>query len=147
MLELREINLMSSIKRYIELSYEGDEDLLNLYHIDKYSLDEAVNEELRRIEIMKENVILKFHGITDGENRIGYLCTFQNNLFSFCINKKYRTSAVLGDFWDKVKEVLGDSFISMLYPNNTRAIKFLKSCGMVEVEGVEDNCVTLLNVK
>ena len=34
----------------------------------------------------------------------------------------------------------------MLYPNNKRAINFLKKQGMIEVDGVEDNCVTLLNL-
>jgi hypothetical protein len=33
----------------------------------------------------------------------------------------------------------------MLYPNNLRAINWLQKCGMVIVEGVEENCVVLLN--
>jgi hypothetical protein len=82
----------------------------------------------------------------DGEE-IGYVCKIPNNLYSFGININYRTKDNLIEFWERVKELMGDSFICMLFPQNTRAVEFLKKQGMQEVIGVENNCTVLLNIK
>ena len=132
----------------IKIAYEGDDELLEKYHVDKYDLMGAVASTLRMIYKMVEweNMEMDYYKVMQDETPIGYICTYPNNLYSFGINKKYRSKEILKEWWSRVKEVMGEKFITMLYPNNTRAINFLKKQGMVEIEDIEDNCVTLLNI-
>lgn len=143
MIELVKIEL-SELPPFVECAYEGDNDLLTKYHIANYTLCEAVDTTMVMIEITSLGLDMKYFAVIENEEPIGYLSTFPNNLYSFGINIEYRTREILSEFWKKITEILGNSFISMLYHNNTRAINWLKRCEMVEVDGVEDSCVTLL---
>jgi hypothetical protein len=142
MIELRPID--RELKRYVEIAYKGDEDLLSKYHVAEYTLDEAVEETLRMIYStsleVESNGDKMYNFYVSFDNKpIGYLSVFKNNLYSFGINIEYRTKEILSDFWNEIKEVLGNNFMSVLYPNNTRAIGYLQKCGMVSKE-----CVILL---
>lgn len=136
------------LSKVIKIAYEGDEDLLEKYHVDKFDLMGAVAKELSIIfnTVEWEDTEMDYYKIMYNDVEIGYMCTYPNNLYSFGINKEYRTKEILTDWWNKVKGIMGEKFITMLYPNNKRAINFLKKQGMIEVDGVEDNCVTLLNL-
>lgn len=145
MVSIKEI-LFLELKKYVEVAYLEDLDLMKKYHVNEnYNLEEAVTETLRMIEVTSESVDMKYFGVTLGEENIGYLCIFKNNLYSFGININYRIKEILIAFWENIITVLNDGFITMLYPNNLRAINWLQKCGMVIVEGVEENCVVLLN--
>ena len=146
MIELVEI-AHYELKGFVEASYENDEELLTTYHIRPMEFDEAVQETLNMIRITSIGLNMNYFGFLMDGDKIGYICTFQNNLYSFGLNIDYRTPSILLCFWDNIVEILGDSFICMLYPNNKRAIKWLKRCGMVEVPDIEENCITLLRVK
>ena len=132
----------------IRIAYEGDDDLLTKYHVDKFDINGAVASTLWMIEMTErnENKEMQHYEVLSYGEKIGYISTYPNMLYSFGINTKFRTGEVLAGWWNEIKNVLGDKFISMLYPNNTRAINFLKKQGMQEIEGIEDNCVTLLNI-
>ncbi len=132
------------LKKYVEIAYRGDMELLSEYHIAEYSFNEAVEETLAMIYETSLEVEMKYCGVVKNNKIIGYLCYFDNNLYSFGINIEYRTKEVLSEFWERIKETLGDSFICMLFPNNIRAIKFLQRCGMKIIDGVEESAVTLL---
>lgn len=134
------------LKEFVEVAYKGDGELLDKYHVKKYTFEEAVNETVRMIEITAKGLFMKYYAVCLDEIRIGYLALFSNNLYSFGINIKYRTPEILSDVWSNIKRILGNSFICMLYPNNTRAINWLKRCGMIEVPEVEESCITLLNI-
>lgn len=138
MIDLLEINEFE-LKKYVEAAYQGDEDLLNYYHIDKYDFDGAVKETLNMIEQTSVGVNMKYFGVQIHDEKIGYICAFQNNLYSFGVNIKYRNKWVLIDFWENIKTILGNNFMTVLYPNNTRAINWAKRCGMQEQQ-----CVVLL---
>jgi len=145
MMDIVKIEL-NELKPFIKVAYKGDEDLLTKYHVDNYDLYGAVNETLRMVEITSMGIEMNYYGVIENEERIGYICTFTNNLYSFGLNIEMRTKENLIEFWKIIKVLLGDSFITMLYPNNTRAINWLQKCGMVIVDDVEDNCVVLLNL-
>jgi len=136
------------LAKYIQIAYDGDTDLLEKYHVDKYDLMGAVSKELSIIykTVEWEDKEMDYYKVMFNDFPIGYICTYPNNLYSFGINKEYRSKEILKEWWKKVRDIMGGKFITLLYPNNTRAINFLKKQGMVEVEGVEDNCVTLLNI-
>ena len=133
----------------IKIAYEGDDDLLDKYHVDKYDIMGAVASTLHMIHktVEWEDMEMDYFKVMYNETPIGYICTYPNNLYSFGINKEYRTKEILIDWWGKVVQQLGEGFITMLYPNNTRAINFLKKQGMKLVDDVEENCTTLIYIK
>lgn len=128
---------IEKLRSSIEIAYKGDEDLLEKYHVAVFSFDEAVNSTLGMIkETSKEIIILSYSVCMNDGKEIGYVSLAKNNLYSFGVNIEYRTKEVLKDFWDKINEVMNEGFICTLYPNNTRAINWLKCCGMVQSETI-----------
>ena len=146
MLTLKKI-LLEDLRQYVEIAYKGDDDLLLHYWGTDLNLQEAVDLTMSLIEQVDKEVPVDYYAVESEEQEIGYIVKFPNNLYSFSININYRTKENLICFWELIKEVMEDGFICMLFPQNERAIKWLKKCGMVEVFGVENNCVTLLNIK
>ena len=146
MLTLKKI-LLEDLRQYVEIAYKGDDDLLLHYWGTDLNLQEAVDLTMSLIEQVDKEVPVDYYAVESEEQEIGYIVNFPNNLYSFSININYRTKENLICFWELIKEVMEDGFICMLFPQNERAIKWLKKCGMVEVFGVENNCVTLLNIK
>lgn len=147
MVELKKISKFD-LPKAVRIAYEGDAELFEKYHVGKFDLDGAVASTLNMIFQMVEweDLEMDYYSVMFNGEAIGYICTYPNNLYSFGINKKYRKKEVLLDWWEAVKSIFNGKFITMLYPNNTRAIRFLKKMGMVEVDGVENNCITLLNL-
>lgn len=145
MIELRQIE-SNELKHLVEIAYKGDANLLDKFWGEDFSLEEAVNETMFMVsEVSREIEISHYVVIFDGQE-IGYVSRIPNNLYSFGINIDYRTKSNLIEFWERVKEVMEDGFICMLFPQNQRAINFLKKQGMKEIEGIEQNCTVLLNV-
>lgn len=145
MITLKEISL-SVLRQFVEIAYKGDADLLSYYWGDGLSLQEAVDLTMSLINQVANEVDIECFSVLNEDEEIGYIVRFPNNLYSFSININHRTKENLIDFWVRIKEVMEDGFICMLYPQNIRAANWLKRCGMIEVQGVENNCVTLLNV-
>ena len=150
MIELVKIDF-EELAYFVDVAYVYDNELLTKYHVAEYSLEDAVKETMRMIEVTSADVEgngeeMFYFGVLWNKNEIGYCVTFRNNLYSFGINLGSRTKEILSQFWLKIKEILGDKFITMLYPNNTRAINWLKRCGMCEIEDAEQFCVTLINI-
>jgi len=146
MVELKNISIFE-LKSFVSISYSGDKELLEKYHVEEYETEEqAVNSTMNMIRMTSEEVDMKCYSVFEEKEAIGYLCVFDNFLYSFGIKKEKRKMPILVDFWANILDILGSSFITMLYPNNVRAINWLRKCGMVEVKEVETNCVTLLNV-
>lgn len=134
------------LRNLVEIAYKGDVDLLDKYWGEDFSLEEAVNETMRMINTVSQEVEFNHYAVLLDDEEIGYVSCFSHNLYSFGININYRTKDNLIEFWGRIKEVMGESFICMLFPQNERAINFLKKQGMKQVDGVEQNCVTLLNI-
>lgn len=131
----------------VKIAYMGDGDLLLYYWGEDYNLEEAINATLNAIKYQEnEGIEFNHYAVIEDEQEIGYISCFPNNLYSFGININRRTKEVLKEFWERVKEIMGDSFICMLFPQNQRAIEFLKKQGMQEVSGIEEDCVCLLNI-
>lgn len=128
----------------IRMAYTGDEDGLKKYYnnpVEVSNVDEAVDCTLGMINSLE----LEHYKIMLGEVAIGYSSVCQNCLYSFAINKWYRSELVKNEWMKRVKVLLGNKFMVVLYHENTRAIRFMESQGLVIVEGVDKNMVTLLN--
>ena len=134
-MNLKEIDIIE-LKECIKVAYEGDIDLLTTYHVDNFSLDEAVNSTLQMIEITSHEIAIFSYAVCNESGVIGYLTIAKNNLYSFGINIKHRNKETLKMFWDKINETLKYGFICTLYPNNTRAINWLKKSGMTQSDTI-----------
>ena len=134
------------LRDLVEIAYRGDSDLLDKYWGDDFSLEEAVNETMWMINEVAKEAPMEYFVVLKDDEEIGYVCKIPNNLYSFGININYRTKDNLSEFWERVKDVMADGFICMLFPQNVRAIKWLKKMGMIEVEGVENNRTCLLKI-
>lgn len=128
----------------IEKSYQGDNDLFNKYHVVKGDAQSLAVETMGMIERASQDLDLTYFKVILNKEPIGYFVISKQLLYSFAINKKYRTKEVLVNWWKYVKMVLGKAFTTILYSNNTRAINFLKKNGM-EVFKTDGNLVTLIN--
>lgn len=129
---------------YVRIAYNEDYELFEKYHVNQFGIDEAVDSTVEMINNVSNQVDMRYFKVQYNDENIGYVTVFKNNLYSFGININYRTPKILNEFWEYIKVILGDSFICMLFPNNTRAINWLLKCGMDIVKDVEDNAVVLI---
>ena len=143
MLTLKKI-LLEDLRQYVEIAYKGDDDLLLHYWGTDLNLQEAVDLTMSLIEQVDKEVPVDYYAVESEEQEIGYIVKFPNNLYSFSININYRAKENLICFWELIKEVMEDGFICMLYPQNSRAIKWLQKCDMKIVEGVKQDLITLI---
>lgn len=129
----------------IELAYRNDDDLLNHFHVQKLNLQEAVDSTLGMINEVSGLIEMDNYKVMFDEVPIGYSCMFHNFLYSFGINKEFRKPEILKEWFYEIEKALGESFVTMLYPNNIRAIKFLQKQGMKIVDDGRIDVVTLKN--
>jgi hypothetical protein len=122
----------------------GDDDLLLKYHLAPMSLIDAVKSTFGMIASASKIKKLTYYKVLYNKQPIGYTVTFDNNLYSYAINKKFRKKDILIAWWDEIKETLSDNFMSMLYSNNERAKNFLLKMGM-KVFDEKDNVITFIN--
>lgn len=144
MISIAKISLYQ-LPQYIELSYVGDEDLFNKYHIAPYDLKGCVVSTLLMIKEMSLARKLDYYKVMLDKTPIGYFVTGQDDIYSFGINIKYRKKEILVEWFEHVKKILPEQFTCMLYNNNTRAIEFLVKNGFRIVEdSINDNVTVLL---
>lgn len=144
MVTIKEI-FRDQVRPLIHLAYDGDDDLLKKYHIKEYVLEEAVESQMSMINTTRGEVDLNYYKVLFNNAPIGYFVTFKECLYSFGIGMEWRTKEILIQVWDKIKSVLEETFVCILYKNNTRAINWLLKCGMRVVENdFKDNSVTLV---
>jgi hypothetical protein len=133
----------NELQDVIELSYRDDEELLNKYHVARFTLHEAVSSTMGMINEMAEQRKLTYYKVLYDKKPIGYVVVFEDFLYSYGINVKFRVKNVLSAWWDEVVKILKGRFITMLYKNNTRAIEFLQRRGM-RILQEKDYSVTLI---
>lgn len=114
----------------IKLSYEGDDELLEKFHLKKMTLSNAVKCELELINEADRELELRYFKVIFEDKPIGYVVKSGKFLYSFAISVKYRKKEILEKWWDALKTVLGDKFTCGLMSNNTRAIAYMKARGM-----------------
>lgn len=143
MLEIFKID-KNDLRFFVKESYIGDQVGLDKFHIKKFTLDEAVDCTMDIINEQEKQIPLYNFGIFWNGLPIGYSVISKNLLYSFCINIKYRTKEIILQWWNWVKEILGNEFYVILEKNNTRAVNFLKKRGMkVVYDNNEDKTIIL----
>ena len=147
MIKMNKISIMQ-LHDLVFLSYEGDSELMDKYHVQKFDLLGAVKSTMDMIHEMAVKYKLECYKVIYNKIPIGYVVSYEGVLYSFGINIKFRKKTILMAWWEELKRTIGWQFVCRLYRNNTRAIEFLKKQQMIEVEVNEKhNFVTLLNSK
>lgn len=137
----------SELPTLVAISYMGDNDLFDKYHIGKVDFPQAVLSTLDLIDDASKEIRLSYYKVIYQKEPIGYFVTFNNYLYSFGIAMKYRRREILVGWFQAVKKVLGRQFRAMLYDNNTRAISHLEKQGMKIIDvDQETKIVTLQNL-
>src|ERR1700689_1281627 len=144
MITIKKISI-TQLPELIELSYKGDFDLLEKFHIAKFDLIGAKVTTMMMIDLDAKKMKFDYYKIIYDKKPVGYFVVGNKYLYSFAINIKFRTQEIHELWWRKVKDILGKEFESRLYENNTRAIRFLEKRGMIVTTHNKDNSVTLLN--
>ncbi len=57
---------------------------------------------------------------------------------SFHINKKFRENGKCDEFWEAVREVLGDYFLGVIWQDNKRAVRFFENEGARIISSVDN---------
>jgi ribosomal protein S18 acetylase RimI-like enzyme len=136
----------SELPELVKISYANDVELFNKYHVGKLDFNNSVLITLDMIDKTSRLTPINYYKVVYNKQAIGYVVSFRGFLYSFAINKNFRTKEILQDYWNGICKILGEHFICWLYPNNTRAINWLQKCGMKIVEiNKELNRVTLLH--
>lgn len=145
-MEAMEIQLLpinrEKLKELISFSFEGDNDLLDKYHISPGSLDHCVNHTYTFVDKNKD-----FYGgdmhlasvVTAEFGIIGYTVVIineksPNELYSFGIKKEFRTKEVLAGWLSAVQKEIGIPYYIILWDVNTRAIEFFRKNGFIVEE-------------
>jgi len=143
MIELRRIEF-SELEPLVELSYSGDKDLFEKYHIQPMCFEDCVAKTVEMIREIGGLVGMEYFEVRCKGKPIGYVAKFDKFLYSYAIGMKYRKAKILGEWWNKVVLLMGPFFKTALYENNHRAIAFLINNGMRIVER-KGNVITFIN--
>lgn len=145
MITIKKISI-NEIPELVKMSYEKDEDFFTKYYANNSSYMACVNAELFKIYEMAESEKLNYYKVIYQKKAIGYVITFGDFLYSFCINIKYRKKEILLHWWDKIQKLMPKKFGCYLYKKNERAIEFLKKNRMKVIdENNEIGTVTLMS--
>lgn len=144
MVTLTKISKPELIKA-VSIAYEGDHELFEKYHIGKMNFMQCVFSTMDMIRDCAEERELRYYKAIYKKQPIGYVVCFDEFLYSYGINIKFRKKDILIEWWEEVKKIMGGKFMTMLYENNLRAIEFLKKQKMeVFMEDKDNHSVTLI---
>lgn len=123
---------------HVRRAFEGDERLLNEYHISPGTLDHCVSDTMNFInenaDFYKEDI--EFYSVTLYGVSIGYTIVIRNDkkpneLYSFGINIEQRTNEVRNAWMMELERLLGKPYYIVLWAKNTRAINFFERNGFI----------------
>ena len=135
------------LNKCIRLAYENDADLIKYYDrtVLVHNNDEMIADTYNKLiqypsyfsncsslAVMYENKPIGFVYKNDNPNL----------LVSFSVGSEYRKKPILSDLFNNIVNSFDGSFVCYLYEHNTRAINWLKKCGMI-VESEKNNITTL----
>ena len=141
-----EIFEVAELENCIQIAFDGDQKLINEYHILGGSLEDCVRDT--RIKIVEEsynNTMDWYKIIDDYEDIIGFvvISTTYKLLYSFGLSIKSR-ELYKSKFFDELKNIFDGDFTCGLWKKNTRGLRFLESMGMELV--MEDDNIKILRL-
>jgi hypothetical protein len=146
---------VEAVKQGIAKSYEGDyKGLQNFYDPvtvkEVKSIDDAVEDTFLKIMQYKESGVQLCNHLVFCDNKVaGHFSCFWDDqhggcrVVSFGINKDQRSPVLLKELFEKITAITGQYFYTVLWDKNTRAITWLKKCGMKEKEKLKERKYSL----
>ncbi len=124
-----EINT-DELREYLDNAFEDDYEILKCY--DKKYKVKTINDVCDNVQekiffLPEPKTII---GILDGKEKVGYFVFSPELLISFGLNKQYRNEKNLKEFFELIKQQIGNNFKCILFDYNTRAIQWLEKCGL-----------------
>ena len=136
---------IDQLKDIIAYSFEGDNDLLNTYHISPGTLSHCVSHTFGFIEKNKDFYGSDWHcyridciDCVEGDGAaIGYTVTITNaelpnELYSFGIRKEFRKKEILQKWLAEVEKTIGIPYYLVVWTKNTRAVEFFIKNGFYQ---------------
>ena len=136
---------INELNKLVLLSYSGDSEGLEKYHLQPFTLEDAAMCTVNMIRNESKGANFIYYRISYQQRPIGYFVVGSEVLYSFCINIKYRRPKIIMEWWNQVIKMFKGGFYTAVYDNNTRALNFLKRRGM-KVVSVENNVVKLIKL-
>jgi hypothetical protein len=127
----------------VQISYKGDGELPNYFINNQSDYMLIVNGELFNIYELATSMKLKYYKVIYQKKPIGYFVAFENTLYSFAINIKYRKKEILSNWWKELSKTMNKGFTCYLYEKNKRAIDFLEKNRMKIIEKDEEKKIVL----
>ncbi len=137
---------LAAIETLVRHSFKGDAKLFDTYHILSDTELNCVKDTVNKIKDCSEKLPIQLYSVNTNNKTIGYLVISKENkiLYSFGLRKEFRTKEIKADWFNKIVLMMPD-FKCYLWNKNTRAIEFLKRCGMATEK--EEKNYTILNFK
>tara|TARA_R110000868_G_scaffold153741_1_gene379594 strand:+ start:264 stop:731 length:468 start_codon:yes stop_codon:yes gene_type:complete len=137
MMVVREVNGLKLVE-YIESAWEGDVNLHVFYDrsLNEKSLENMVRDTHDKIlDLYNQQSGLCFLGIEHDSIKIGFIVLNEqfNFLYSFGVRHDFRNRDMLEPIFFYIRKKLKDNFFCLMNECNTRAIRWLKKCGLKEI--------------
>lgn len=143
MVTIKKISV-NELPKLIQMSYEGDNGIFKYLPGNHSHYMTSVNGELLNIYQLSKDKRLRYYKVIYQKKPIGYFVTFENVLYSFAINIKYRKKDILLHWWKELKKTLNKGFTCYLDEQNERAINFLQKNNMKISDKDEENKTVIL---
>lgn len=134
---IREVNTLKLVE-YIESAWKGDVNLHVFYDrsLNEKSLENMVRDTHDKIlDLNNQQSGLSFLGIEHDDIKIGFIVLNEqfNFLYSFGVRHDFRDKDMLEPIFFYIRKKLKDNFFCLMNECNTRAIRWLKKCGLSEI--------------
>lgn len=141
---------IDGIKNAVDIAFDKDIDCLSYCDqtMGVKSCSELANAVLSKLkEYPSYFPLCRTYEVVMGEAVIGFafITMSPNQLVSFGISKPYRNADILSSFFRLLADELEHRFTSLMFDNNTRAIKWLERCGMENKGYVYAQSTIMLN--
>jgi hypothetical protein len=137
---------MSKISYSLILYAFHDDDEINNFcdpDFENKPVKKLVHNIYKKIEEYDKLGDSSFDDLIVDNEIVGYVFCQKNLLVSFGINKKHRTAEKLQIVFNQIKNKFKGNFESYMWLRNTRAINWLKRCGMTEIDSKINNVIKL----
>lgn len=145
MVTIKKISV-NELPKLVQMAYEGDGELIKYAPAHRSDYMSNVNGELFNIYELAQDKRMRYYKVIYQKKPIGYFVAFENVLYSFSINIKYRRKDILLSWWQELTKTFNKGFLCYLDSINERAINFLEKNRMkIENINKENNVTTLVN--
>jgi ribosomal protein S18 acetylase RimI-like enzyme len=134
---------IGEIEKYVEIAFAGDNELVEQFHFMDKTLAGTIINNVSNIEMLNEKYPINCYSLNIDGVPIGFTVGKDHLLYSFGINKAFRTKEIVLSWWYELLTVLAPNFVCCLYPENTRAINFFMRNGM-EIFEQQKNSISLI---